>query len=90
MSEKSIQLYVVGEGDPELQAMIEKGLAELGHNCTTTSISNKCETFEILFGQVLIIVMQFPGIPVKTDNSPVRTKPFNIIMIHNDGLNIPD
>jgi len=33
MSKKNVQLLIVGEGDPELQQLIEKGLSEIGHDC---------------------------------------------------------
>jgi len=37
MSEKNVRLFIVAEGDPELQSLIEKGLSELGRACETTS-----------------------------------------------------
>lgn len=44
MSNKEIHLYVMGDGDPELQAMIEQGLTELGHHCSTTAVASNCAT----------------------------------------------
>lgn len=38
MSEKKLHLFVVGEGDPELQSLIEKGLLEIGNTCAITSV----------------------------------------------------
>lgn len=38
MSIKSVHLVIVGDGDPELQQLIEKGLSEIGHGCESTSI----------------------------------------------------
>ena len=38
MSKKNVQLVIVGDGDPELQQLIEKGLSEIGHGCKKTSI----------------------------------------------------
>lgn len=39
MSEKSVRLFIVGEGDVQLQSMIEKGLLELGRKCETTAVT---------------------------------------------------
>jgi len=33
-----MHLIIVGDGDPELQQLIEKGLSEIGHSCEKTSI----------------------------------------------------
>lgn len=38
MSEKNVRLFIVGEGDAQLQSMIEKGLLELGRKCETTDV----------------------------------------------------
>ena len=38
MSKKNVQLIIIGDGDPELQQLIEKGLSEIGHDCEKTSI----------------------------------------------------
>ena len=38
MSKKNVHLVIVGDGDPELQQLIEKGLSEIGHGCESTSI----------------------------------------------------
>ena len=38
MSEKNVRLFIVGEGDVQLQSMIEKGLLELGRKCEKTVI----------------------------------------------------
>ena len=38
MSNKNVHLFVVGEGDAELQKLIEKGLSEIGQGCETTAV----------------------------------------------------
>ncbi len=38
MSEKNVRLFIVGEGDAQLQSMIEKGLQELGRKCEKTAV----------------------------------------------------
>lgn len=38
MSKKNVHLIIVGDGDPELQQLIEKGLSEIGHGCEKTSV----------------------------------------------------
>lgn len=38
MSKKNVHLVIVGDGDPELQQLIEKGLSEIGHGCESMSI----------------------------------------------------
>lgn len=38
MSNKSVRLYVVGEGDAMLQSLIEQGLSALGRQCDTTPV----------------------------------------------------
>lgn len=38
MSNKSVHLVIVGDGDLELQQLIEKGLSEIGRGCELTSI----------------------------------------------------
>lgn len=42
MSDKSVRLYVVGEGDAELQSLIEKGLSQIGRQCEETVVGNDC------------------------------------------------
>lgn len=39
MSEKNVRLFIVGDGDPELQSLIEAGLSELGRACEITSVA---------------------------------------------------
>jgi len=38
MSKTNVHLIIVGDGDPELQQLIEKGLSEIGHSCEKTSV----------------------------------------------------
>lgn len=38
MNKKNVNLIIIGDGDPELQQLIEKGLSEIGHGCEKTSI----------------------------------------------------
>jgi len=38
MSKKNVHLIIVGDGDPELQQLIEKGLSEIGHECEKTAV----------------------------------------------------
>lgn len=38
MSKKNVHLIIVGDGDPELQQLIEKGLSEIGHGCEKISV----------------------------------------------------
>jgi hypothetical protein len=40
---KRVRLLRVGEGDPELQALIEKGLNELGHEYVVDSVEGDPE-----------------------------------------------
>ncbi len=40
---KRVRLLRVGEGDPELQALIEKGLTELGHPYLVGSVEGEPE-----------------------------------------------
>lgn len=40
MSEKSVRLYIVGEGDALLQSLIEKGLSEIGRQCESTMVNS--------------------------------------------------
>ena len=59
MSDKEIHLYVVGDGDPELQAMIEQGLTELGHRCSTTAVASNCAALlDTLSGSALPIIIK--------------------------------
>lgn len=37
MSKKNVHLIIVGDGDPELQQLIENGLSEIGHKCEKTA-----------------------------------------------------
>jgi len=39
MNKKNVHLIIVGDGDPELQQLIEKGLSEIGQGCEKTSIN---------------------------------------------------
>lgn len=48
MSEKKLHLFVVGEGDSELQSLIERGLSEIGHTCATTSIDASADAGVVL------------------------------------------
>jgi len=38
MSKNNVHFIIVGDGDPELQQLIEKGLSEIGHGCEKTSV----------------------------------------------------
>ena len=38
MSKKTVHLFIVGSGDPELQQLFEKGMSEIGHSFEMTSI----------------------------------------------------
>ena len=40
MSEKNVHLIIVGDGDLELQQLIEKGLSEIGHGCESMSVDD--------------------------------------------------
>lgn len=42
MSDKNVRLYVVGDGDAELQSLIQKGLSELGRQCEQSAVTGDC------------------------------------------------
>ena len=42
MTSKRVRLYVVGEGDAELQSLIRQGLSELGQGCEQTVVGSDC------------------------------------------------
>jgi hypothetical protein len=42
MSNKNVRLYVVGEGDAELQTLIQKGLSEIGRECQQSAVTTDC------------------------------------------------
>lgn len=59
MNNKNIHLYVIGDGDPELQSMIERGLMKLGKNCTQTFVTTGCTTLlDGLSGNELPIIIK--------------------------------
>lgn len=64
MSEKKVHLYVVGEGDAELQSLIEKGLSELGCGVETTPVGTDCAALLDTLSE---------------DEIPVVIKPYNAV-----------
>lgn len=62
MSNKNVRLYVVGDGDAELQSLIEKGLSGLGRTCGKTAVESDCCALFDTFSD---------------DEIPVVIKPYN-------------
>lgn len=40
MSERNVRLFVIGDGDAELQSLIMAGVSELGRTCEQTRIES--------------------------------------------------
>jgi hypothetical protein len=59
MNEKNVHLFVVGEGDPELQQLLEKGLSEIGHECETTSAeAGPAAILDIIRDELVAVVIK--------------------------------
>jgi hypothetical protein len=57
MSEKKVHLFIAGEGDAELLAIIDKGLAEIGHQAIRSSIETGAESMLDSLGEDVVPVV---------------------------------
>jgi hypothetical protein len=59
MNNKNVHLFIIDEGDPELQRLIEKGLSEIGHGCEATSIKEGPATvLDITSDEQVVVVIK--------------------------------